>query len=214
VEAWDGTVAAQKALSCVYRTGQRFGAAHLTDILVGNTNKRILSLQHDSLKTFGAGNELSSKEWRSVYRQLLAAGMLSVNIGKISGYHLTEKSWPVLKGERKVRFRKDPRLTRNEKPKKASAKLTFDLLSEDARPLFEKLRRLRLDISKKLGVPPFVVFHDKTLMEMAAHKPKNREEFLRINGVGEQKAEQFADVFLNAINAGQDRSVRKTTKTL
>ena len=214
VEAWDGTVAAQKALSCVYRTGQRFGAAHLTDILVGNTNKRILSLQHDSLKTFGAGNELSSKEWRSVYRQLLAAGMLSVNIGKISGYHLTEKSWPVLKGERKVRFRKDPRLTRNEKPKKASAKLTFDLLSEDARPLFEKLRRLRLDISKKLGVPPFVVFHDKTLMEMASNKTKNREEFLRINGVGEQKAEQFADVFLNAINAGQDRSVRKTTKTL
>ena len=214
VEAWDGTVAAQKALSCVYRTGQRFGAAHLTDILVGNTNKRILSLQHDSLKTFGAGNELSPQEWRSVYRQLLAAGMLSVNIGKISGYHLTEKSWPVLKGERKVRFRKDPRLTRNEKPNKASAKLTFDLLSEDARSLFEKLRRLRLDISKKLGVPPFVVFHDKTLMEMAAHKPKNREEFLRINGVGEQKAEQFADVFLNAINAGQDRSVRKTTKTL
>ena len=118
VEAWDGTIAAQKALSCVYRTGQRFGAVHLTDILVGNPNKRILRLRHDKLKTFGAGKELSPKEWRSVYRQLLAAGMLSVNIGKISGYRLTEKSWPVLRSERKVRFRKDPQLIRKKRSSK------------------------------------------------------------------------------------------------
>ncbi len=107
VETWDGSVAAQKALSCVYRTGQRFGAAYLTDVLIGNPSPRILNLRHDRLKTFGAGKELSKDEWRSVFRQLLAAGMLSVNLAKISGYGLTEKSWPVLKGERKVRFRKD-----------------------------------------------------------------------------------------------------------
>ncbi|MDH3878150.1 MAG: DNA helicase RecQ, partial [Desulfobacterales bacterium] len=152
VEAWDGTIAAQKALSCVYRTGQRFGAAHLTDILVGNPNQRILRLRHDKLKTFGAGKELSPKEWRSVYRQLLAAGMLSVNIGKISGYRLTEKSWPVLRSERKVRLRKDPRLVRNKKAIKTSTKHKPDLMDDDARQLFEKLRRLRLDLSKKLGV--------------------------------------------------------------
>ena len=212
VEAWDGSVAAQKALSCVYRTGQRFGAAYLTDVLIGNPNPRILNLRHDRLKTFGAGRELSREEWRSVFRQLLAAGMLSVNLAKISGYRLTEKSWPVLRGERKVRFRKDPRLTRNEKLNKASAKLTLDLLSDDARPLFEKLRRLRLDISKNLGVPPYVVFHDKTLMEMAAHKPKNREELLRTSGVGEQKAEQFGDAFLKAINQGKGSSSGKGKK--
>jgi ATP-dependent DNA helicase RecQ len=204
VEAWDGTVAAQKALSCVYRTGQRFGAAHLTDILVGNSNERILRLRHDRLKTFGAGKELSPKEWRSVYRQLLAAGMLSVNIGKISGYGLTEKSWSVLKSEREVRFRKDPQLIRDKKATKTSTKQMPDFLSNDARQLFEKLRRLRLDLSKKLGVPPYVIFHDKTLTEMAALKPSSRGEFLQINGVGEQKAEKFGDVFLNAINEGSN----------
>jgi ATP-dependent DNA helicase RecQ len=204
VEAWDGTIAAQKALSCVYRTGQRFGAAHLTDILVGNPNQRILRLRHDKLKTFGAGKELSPKEWRSVYRQLLAAGMLSVNIGKISGYRLTEKSWPVLRSERKVRLRRDPRLVRNKKAIKTSTKHKPDLMDDDARQLFEKLRRLRLDLSKKLGVPPFVIFHDKTLTEMATLKPSSRGEFLQINGVGEQKAAKFGDIFLNAINEGSN----------
>ena len=206
VEAWDGTIAAQKALSCVYRTGQRFGAAYLTDVLIGNPNPRILTLRHDRLKTFGAGSEFSKEQWQSVFRQLLAAGMLSVNLGRISGYRLTEKSWPVLKGENKVRFRNDPRLSGSKKVKKLSAKHKTDLLGEEHRPLFEKLRRLRLDISKNLGVPPFVVFHDKTLMAMATHQPKNREEFLQISGVGEQKAERFAEAFLKAINEGQGGS--------
>jgi ATP-dependent DNA helicase RecQ len=209
VEAWDGSIAAQKALSCVYRTGQRFGVAYLTDVLIGNSNPRILTLRHDRIKTFGAGSELSSQEWRSVFRQLLAAGMLSVNLGTISGYRLTEKSWPVLRGERKVRFRKDPRLTGNEKIKKAPAKRKAASLSDPDRPLFEKLRRLRLDIAKELGVPSFVVFHDKTLMEMAAAQPKNREEFLQISGVGEIKAERFGDAFLIAINEGNEGSTGK-----
>ena len=202
VEAWDGTVAAQKALSCVYRTGQRFGAAYLTDILVGNSNERILRLRHDRLKTFGAGKELSPKEWRSVYRQLLAAGLLSVNIGKISGYGLTDKSWPVLRGDRKVKLRKDLRPTKNKKSSKVSTKPKPELMDDDARQLFEKLRQLRLDLSKKLGVPPFVIFHDKTLKEMATHRPSNRGEFLQVNGVGELKAEKFGDIFLDAIRSG------------
>jgi ATP-dependent DNA helicase RecQ len=206
VEAWDGSVAAQKALSCVYRTGQRFGAAHLTDVLLGNTTERILSLRHDRIKTFGVGSELSRGEWRSVFRQLLVAGLLSVNLGTISGYRLTEKSWPVLRGERRVRFRKDPRLTGNEKRHKASTKHKTDFLSDHDRPLFEKLRRLRLDLSKKLGVPPYVIFHDKTLTQMAVLKPNSRGELLQINGVGEQKAKQFGDVFLSAIKASEDRS--------
>jgi ATP-dependent DNA helicase RecQ len=206
VEAWDGSVAAQKALSCVYRTGQRFGAAHLTDVLMGNTTKRILSLRHDRIKTFGVGRELSRGEWRSVFRQLLAAGLLSVNLGTISGYRLTEKSWSVLRGEGKVRFRKDPQLTRNEKRRKASTKQNTDLLSDHDRPLFEKLRRLRLDLSKKLGVPPYVIFHDKTLTQMAVFKPNSREDLLQINGVGERKAKQFGDAFLSAIKASRDRS--------
>jgi ATP-dependent DNA helicase RecQ len=198
--AWDGTVAAQKALSCVYRTGQRFGAAHLTDILVGDDNERILRLQHHRIKTFGAGKELSKTEWRSVYRQLLAAGMLSVNIGKISGYHLTEKSWQVLKGELQVRFRKDPRPVKKAKIKKISSKQPPEFMDDASRLLFEKLRRLRLDISQKRGVPPFVIFHDSTLTSMATLRPKNHAELLKIAGIGERKAEQFGDAFLKAIN--------------
>jgi ATP-dependent DNA helicase RecQ len=207
VAAWDGTVAAQKALSCVYRTGQRFGAAHLTDILVGDDNERIQRLQHHRIKTFGAGQDLSKTEWRSVYRQLLAAGMLSVNIGKISGYHLTEKSWQVLKGELQVRFRKDPRPVKKAKIKKISSKQPPELMNDAGRHLFEELRRLRLDISKERGVPPFVIFHDSTLTSMAAHRPKNREELLQISGIGERKAEQFGDAFLRAINADTEAGV-------
>jgi ATP-dependent DNA helicase RecQ len=201
VQAWDGSVAAQKALSCVYRTGQRFGAAYLTDVLIGNPNPRILSLRHDRIKTFGTGSELSAAGWRSVFRQLLAAGMLRVNLGQISGYALTEKSWPVLRGERKVRFRKDPGATRSQNRPKAGSRHKVDAAGGETGSLFEKLRRLRRDISKKLGVPPFVVFHDKTLMEMAARQPKDLEAFLQISGVGEQKAARFGDAFLKAINA-------------
>ena len=138
-----------------------------------------------------------------MYRQLLAGGMLSVNIGKISGYRLTEKSWPVLRGEKSVRFRKDPQLIRHKKAVKASIKPGADLMDDSARLLFEKLRGLRLDLSKKLGVPPFVIFHDKTLIEMAILKPGSREEFLQINGVGEQKAEKFGEIFLQAIAEGR-----------
>ena len=109
VQSWEGTTAAQMALSCVYRTGQRFGAAHLTDVLVGNLTERVERLRHDQIKTFGVGNELSTAEWRSVFRQLMAAGFLTVNMAKISGFKLTSKSWPILKGEQEVFFRKDPR---------------------------------------------------------------------------------------------------------
>jgi len=199
VETWDGTVAAQKALSCVYRTGQRFGAAYLTDVLVGNGTDRILRFRHDKIKTFGVGDELSKTEWRSVFRQLLAAGLLSVNVTEISGFRLTEKSRPILRGEQQIRFRKDPLPVKKKKSLHESFKHEPGLITEGSMPLFEKLRRLRLDISKRLGIPPFVVFHDKTLMEMVALRPKSREELLRITGVGEKKAEQFGDLFLTAI---------------
>jgi ATP-dependent DNA helicase RecQ len=196
---WDGTVAAQKALSCVYRTGQRFGAAHLTDVLVGNASKTALRLGHDRIKTFGAGRELSPTEWRSVFRQLVANGLLTVNLAEISGFRLTEKSWPVLKGSQPVRLRKDELPL---KPVKAAQKTSVpadDALEEYSRPLFEKLRQLRLEISKSMNVPPYVVFHDRTLKEMAARRPSSRAELLGITGVGERKAEQYGELFLDVI---------------
>ncbi len=198
-ETWDGTVAAQKALSCVYRTGQRFGAAHLTDILVGNGTQSVLRRGHERIKTFGAGRELTPAEWRSVFRQLVANGLLTVNLTEISGFRLTEKSWPVLKGDRAVLLRKDEHPLKSAKADKKPLAPAEDAEDEHNRPLFEKLRQLRLEVSKSMNVPPYVVFHDKTLREMAVLKPRTRAELLRITGVGERKAEQFGDLFLKVI---------------
>ncbi len=198
---WDGSEAAQKALSCVYRTGQRFGAAHLTDILVGNASPAVLRHGHDRIKTFGVGQDLGAAEWRSVFRQLAAGGLLSVNLSEISGFRLTEKSWPVLKGAQTVQLRRDERPHKGYKSKsvRTAAALPVDAGAEHSRPLFEKLRQLRLTISKDLGVPPYVVFHDKTLKEMAARKPTTRAELLEVSGVGERKADQYGERFLEAI---------------
>jgi ATP-dependent DNA helicase RecQ len=203
VETWDGTVAAQKALSCVYRTGQRFGAAHLTDVLVGNASASVSRHRHDRIKTFGAGHDLTAGEWRSVFRQLAAAGLLAVNPGEISGFRLTPKSWPVLKGTQSICFRKDRRPSKTVKSLKAAktaAAAEVDAFQREGSPaLFERLRRLRLDIAKGLGVPPYVVFHDRTLKEMAALKPSTEAELLRVSGVGERKAGQYGALFLDAI---------------
>jgi ATP-dependent DNA helicase RecQ len=202
VETWDGTVAAQKALSCVYRTGQRFGAVHLTDILVGKRNERVQRFHHDKIKTFGMGSELTEQEWRSVFRQLLTAGLLTVDIGKISGFRLTRKSWPVLRGEQRVQFRKDPRPV---KPTKRSRKKTIavrELANSEEEQLFEKLRALRLRIAHESELPPYVIFHDRTLKEMAVLKPDSLSALSQINGVGEHKLILYGKLFLEEIKSG------------
>ena len=207
-ETWDGTVAAQKALSCVYRTGQRFGAAHLTDILVGNASPAVLRRGHDRLKTFGVGRELSAAEWRSVFRQLAASGLLTVSLAELAGFRLTERSRAVLRGEQTVELRRDLPVQKSGKTGRPSGPPSEDLEDERSRALFEKLRQLRLEISKRLNLPPYVVFHDKTLKEMAARRPCTRAELLGITGVGEIKAEQYGDLFLSAIQKDTSASDR------
>jgi len=204
VETWDGSVAAQKALSCVYRTGQRFGAAHLTDVLMGNSNERVQRLGHDRIKTFGVGNDLSGGEWRSVFRQLLAAGLLSVDMGKISGFRLTDQSWPVLKGEKKVRFRKDPHPVKLRKAPGKRRHSVPEFAGEKEEGLFEKLRTLRLFIARDASLPPYVIFHDKTLREMAILKPGNRTAMLQVTGVGEHKLDLYGDRFLEVIKTEEE----------
>jgi len=199
VDTWDGTVAAQKALSCVYRTGQRFGAAHLVDVLIGNASKRVLQLGHNNVRTFGAGVELSKMQWHAVFRQLLAAGYLTTTAAQFTGFRLTPDSWKILRGEQGIQLRKDPeQLRRTGKPKKAPA-FQFNAGRDYSPSLFEKLRKLRMRMAKELGVPPYVVFHDKTLKEMAAVRPATRQALLQISGVGQTKAERFGDQFLKEI---------------
>lgn len=199
VETWDGTVAAQKALSCVYRTGQRFGAAYLIDVLIGRTTERIQRLRHDRIKTFGAGAELSPAQWRSVFRQLIAAGRLTVNLAEISGFRLCPESWPVLRGQTTVHFRKDPAPVKSAGKKKGNAARSTRPADEDLPPLWEKLRHLRLEIAQRQGVPPYVVFHDKTLREMVQRMPRTPFELLQVSGVGDRKAELYGEAFLEAI---------------
>jgi len=200
VDTWDGTVAAQMALSCVYRTGQRFGAVYLTDVLMGNATERIRRFGHDRIKTFGVGQEFPAAQWRSVFRQLTAAGLLSVNLSEISGFRLTEKSWPVLRGEHPVQLRNDPLPVKTGQKKKKAERKAPDQLPAETRLLWEKLRELRLSIATEQGVPPYVVFHDSTLVEMVETMPATREDLLGITGIGEKKAEQYGVQFLECIH--------------
>jgi len=201
IDSWDGTVAAQMALSCVYRTGQRFGAHYLTDVLRGNRHERILRSGHERIKTFGVGKDLSVKEWLSVFRQLITGGYLTVDLSERAGFRLTEKSWQVLKREQTVRFRKDMK-----SPPKSSreSKVNLTVTDDYSSGLFDELRRLRLEIAGEQNLPAYVIFHDSTLKEMAAQRPETIYDLLQITGVGEKKAEQFGDVFLHAIRMWRD----------
>nr|WP_207188084.1 DNA helicase RecQ [Thiorhodovibrio winogradskyi] len=209
VPTWDGTVAAQKALSCIYRTGQRFGASYLTDVLLGKTNERMRRFGHDEVSTHGIGRELTADQWRSVYRQLVAAGMIAVDVEGHGGLRLTEKSRPLLRGERGIRLRQDP----DQKGQKRAARKPVATAPSDpeAKALWEALREHRRKLARELDVPAYVVFSDATLREILAHRPGNRAEFAGISGVGQAKLERFADGFLKLLGAHRQRHDGPTT---
>jgi ATP-dependent DNA helicase RecQ len=196
MKVWDGTVAAQKALSAVYRTGQRFGAQHLINVLLGQDDERMRRFGHDRIKTFGVGQELSAKQWRSVFRQLIALGYLTVEMDRRAGFVLTEKSRPVLRGEETVQLREDPAAPRRSRRK---AKVAEVLEDTPAAGLWEHLRTLRREIAQEHEVPAYVIFHDKTLKEMALLRPTTREALLAVTGVGETKADRYGERFIEAI---------------
>jgi ATP-dependent DNA helicase RecQ len=202
-ETWDGTIAAQKALSCVYRTGQRFGAGHLADVLMGRRTAKVDRWGHGRIKTFGAGGELEKTAWMSVFRQLLSAGLLSVDLGQVAGLRLTAESWPLLRGEQKVFFRTDIAASAARRRKPSSTAPAFTIEDGESEALFETLRKLRLEIARQLGIPPYLIFHDNTLKEMAALKPATEEQFLAIKGVGAAKARRYSAVFLDCIRNGE-----------
>ena len=200
VATWDGTIAAQKALSCVYRTGQRFGAVYLIDVLTGKTNPRMERFGHHRIKTFGAGSDLDPKTWHSVFRQLLAAGYLDADLATRSGFRLNEKSWRLLKGETPIAFRQDPQPVRKTAGKKSAAPPAQTFTDTASLELWDALRELRLALSAELNVPPYMIFHDRTLGEMVRQRPATREAMLAISGVGESKLDRFGERFLDIIN--------------
>jgi ATP-dependent DNA helicase RecQ len=196
VETWDGTIAVQKALSCIFRTGQRFGAVYLINVLLGVADERISAFGHDKVSTFGIGKELTEREWKSVFRQLAAAGLIAADIEGKGGFRLTPKSGPVLKGEQKFELRKDRAPV---KSKKVIAKQAREAAALPAGELWERLRALRREIARIQAVPPYVVFHDSALREMESRRPRSLVELGRIPGIGKRKLELYGGQFLSVI---------------
>ncbi|WP_081485977.1 DNA helicase RecQ [Thiothrix nivea] len=201
-EVWEAAVAAQKALSCVYRTGQRFGVNYIIDVLLGKDDSRIRQFGHDQLSTYGIGTEHSQAEWRNIFRQLIALGYLSVDVDGHGGLRLTDKSRPLLRGEIELHLRKEQMRERVRKERNRAERTPrpeFEEMSTAAKALFEQLRNLRTRLAKEQEVPPYVIFHDSTLLHMANEQPQTLEAMRSIPGIGERKLEQYGQAFLNVI---------------
>ena len=204
-DTWDATVAAQKLLSCIYRTGQRFGAGHVVDVLVGKTNPKVKQHRHEELSTFGIGREFSEQKWRSVIRQLLVQGFIKSEVEQFGALHLTEKSRPLLRSELTLFLREDlpePQLQSTRRASQRKTGLPKDVSDSD-RNLWEALRACRKQLADEHDVPPYVIFHDATLMEMMQYRPNTISELLNITGIGQAKLERYGDEFLEVICAAK-----------
>lgn len=200
-ECYDATEDAQKLLSCVYRLGQRFGATHVIDILVGARTSRILERSDDRLSTYGIGADISRDTWSSLVRQLIHRGYLRQDIARYSVLGLTPASWPVLRGEERVTLaRPRNRLPAAAGRPKGRATAGGEAAGEGAdREVFDRLRALRKQLAEEHGVPAYVVFSDASLWDMAKRLPRNMDEFLEVSGVGERKRERYGELFLRLL---------------
>jgi ATP-dependent DNA helicase RecQ len=192
---WDGTEAARKLLSCVYRTGQSFGAAHVVDVLLGNATEKVTRHRHERLSVFNIGAELTASGWRSLIRQLIVLEILQVDHAGFGALTLTEASRPLLRGEATVRVREDSKAPA---PRKKSRAAAADVAEPD-RGLWEALRECRRQLAAEQNLPPYVIFHDATLRQMLAERPADREALLRISGVGQAKVERYGERFLSVL---------------
>ncbi|GAB4190771.1 MAG: DNA helicase RecQ [Wenzhouxiangellaceae bacterium] len=198
-ETWDATVAAQKALSCVHRTGQRFGVNYLIDVLLGKENERIQRFGHQRISTYGIGSEHSAVEWRGIFRQLIARGLLAVDLEGHGGLHLTPDCRAVLKGECKLELRSEARA--RARVRKVKPSTMFD--SADEQRLWDALRSCRRRLAEEQGVPPYVIFHDATLAQMVEQRPTSLRDMAAISGVGEHKLEAYGADFIEVIMADE-----------
>ncbi|WP_018140247.1 DNA helicase RecQ [Thioalkalivibrio sp. ALJ7] len=200
---WDASVPVQKLLSCIYRTGERFGAGHVIDVLRGSASERLTRLGHDRLSTFGIGKELDKAQWRGVVRQLLARGLLRLDEEGYGGLKLDPACRPVLRGDEPVHLREEAarpeRAARSASPARRDTARSVAAMDSEDRALWEALRSLRTDLARDQGVPPYVIFSDAALLEMVASAPRSREEMAGVSGVGQHKLERYGDAFIRAI---------------
>jgi ATP-dependent DNA helicase RecQ len=194
VTGWDATVAAQKALSCVYRSGQRYGVTHLIDVLRGGETERIKQLGHEHLSTYGVGKDLDAKTWRSVFRQLVAGGLLQVDGDGYGSLHLTPASRAVLTGGQKLMLRREQPATRRERDAPGSI-----VVGPQDMPLFQALRELRGRLAKEQNVPAYVIFHDSTLRSIAEQRPRDLRSLGRLGGIGGSKLERYGEAVIDVV---------------
>ncbi|WP_150562672.1 DNA helicase RecQ [Pandoraea cepalis] len=199
-EVFDGTIAAQKALSAILRTGQRFGAGHLVDLLRGRSTDKIRQFGHEALPTFGVGGELDDQGWRAVFRQLIAHGIIEPDSSQYGALTLNAAARPVLKGETTLSLRRQ-RASVGKKSRFAgyASSQAIELDTADQQ-LFEKLRAWRQEIAKTQQVPAYVILHDRTLRELAQRRPRHREGLADITGLGEAKIERYGEALVELLN--------------
>ncbi len=202
---WDATEAARKALSCVYRTGQRFGAAHMIDVLRGADTAKVRQFGHQSVSTYGIGGDLDARQWRGVFRQLVGNGLLEADIEGHGALRLTAAATPLLRGERRLQLRAEP--PARERRRKGGGKTAPTTvpaidLPADAAARFAVLREWRAGIAREQNVPAYVIFHDATLRAIALEPPRDLDALSGIGGVGVGKLERYGDEVLGVLQAG------------
>ncbi len=195
-DCWDATQAARKALSCVYRTGQRFGVVHLIEVLRGGESERIRQFGHDKLSTYGIGGDMDVKAWRGVFRQLVASGLLEVDSEGFGGLRLTDASRAVLTGAQSVTLRRE--LPSKKRERDGGPRTGVPVQSQDLH-LFRALRDLRARLAREQNVPAYVIFHDSTLRNIAERRPESMGELGQVGGIGGAKLERYGSDVLDVI---------------
>ena len=193
----DRTEDARKAMAAVYRTGERYGVAHIIDVLRGSQTEKVMMADHHRLPVFGTGEAVKKEEWRSLVRQLVAGGYLKIDIGGYGGMQMTPKGQALLTGDETFQFRPEMLKPASRKKTREAAEAA-DMSGED-HSLLDALKELRLRLAKERQVPAYVIFSDRTLIDMAQRRPRNADEFSEVNGVGAAKLREFAEIFLQTI---------------
>ncbi|HEY4547081.1 MAG TPA: DNA helicase RecQ [Pedomonas sp.] len=200
---FDGTIAAQKILSCIHRTGERFGQAHIVDVLLGAENERITRFGHDQISTYGIGREHDNRTWRAIIRQLVVQRLVDIDFSGHGGLSISQTGRQFLREKQTLMLRvpPKPKSSRDKAQRRQAATLS---LPERDQTLFQALREKRMQIARTQNVPPYVIFHDRTLLELAAARPISRAQMADVPGIGETKLERYGHAFLAVIAAHVD----------
>jgi ATP-dependent DNA helicase RecQ len=204
VQTWDATEAARQALSAIYRTGQRYGVGHLVDVLLGKDNEKVRNFGHEKLSVYGVGKSRSESEWRSLFRQLVARGLVDVDLDGYGGLRLSDTCRPLLRGEVTLELRRDLKPQTSSKGSSSGGSPASQLVRGDEREQWEALRSLRRKLAEEHGVPPYVIFPDSTLLEMLRSQPTSLAEMARVSGVGARKLERYGEAFLEVLGGGAE----------